>query len=123
MGLSDGVRGLRIAFSPDLGYVKNVDPEIAAAVRRAAESFAAQGAQVDEVAPGFANPEEITTKLWFVGSFSLISNMTPEQVALTDPALRWQAEQGQQSIGAGTAKAHLAARRTRLVHAPVPSAL
>jgi aspartyl-tRNA(Asn)/glutamyl-tRNA(Gln) amidotransferase subunit A len=94
MGLCDGVRGLRIAFSPDLGYVKNVDPEVAAAVRRAAESFVALGAQVDEVAPGFANPEEITTKLWFVGSLSLIGNMTPEQVALTDPALRWQAEEG-----------------------------
>jgi aspartyl-tRNA(Asn)/glutamyl-tRNA(Gln) amidotransferase subunit A len=94
VGHSDGVRGLRIAFSPDLGYVKDVDPEIASAVRRAAETFAAQGAQVDEIAPGFANPEEITTKLWFVGSLSLISNMTPEQVALTDPALRWQAEEG-----------------------------
>ena len=94
VGLHDGVRGLRIAFSPDLGYVTDVDPEVAASVRRAAESFAALGAQVDEVAPGFANPEEITTKLWFVGSYSLISNMTPEQVALTDPALRWQAEQG-----------------------------
>jgi len=94
VGLHDGVRGLRIAFSPDLGYVKDVDPEVAASVRRAVESFAAQGAQVDEVAPGFANPEEITTKLWFVGSYSLVSNMTAEQVALTDPALRWQAEQG-----------------------------
>ena len=94
VGLRDGVRGLRIAFSPDLGYVQDVDPEIAAAVRRAAESFAAQGAQVDEVAPGFANPEEITTKLWFIGSYSLVGNMTPQQVALIDPALRWQAEQG-----------------------------
>jgi aspartyl-tRNA(Asn)/glutamyl-tRNA(Gln) amidotransferase subunit A len=92
--LSAGVRGLRVAFSPDLGYVKHVDPEVAAAVRTAADSFAALGAQVDEVAPGFANPEEITTKLWFVGSLTLIHNMRPEQVALTDPALRWQAEEG-----------------------------
>src|SRR5207249_2963991 len=57
VGLADGVRGLRVAFSPDLGYVNDVNPEIAAAVRKAAESFAAQGAQVDEIAPGFANPE------------------------------------------------------------------
>ena len=97
IGLDDGVRGLRIAFSPDLGYVTNVDSEIAAAVRRAAETFAALGAHVDEVAPGFANPEEITTTLWFVGSLGLLSNMTPEQVALTDPALRWQAEQGRKT--------------------------
>ena len=94
VGLSDCVRGLRIAFSPDLGYVKNIDPEVAAGVRKAAESFAAQGAHVDEVSPGFGNPEEITTRLWFVGSLTLINAMTPEQVALTDPALRWQADLG-----------------------------
>ena len=94
VGLHDGVRGLRIAFSPDLGYVKNVDPEIADAVRGAAAALAALGAQVDEVAPGFASPEEIATRLWFVGSLTLISNMTAEQTALTDPALRWQAEEG-----------------------------
>jgi len=93
-GITAGVHGLRIAFSPDLGYVKGVDAEVAAAVRSAAESFAALGAHVDEVAPGFANPEEITTKLWFVGSLTLIHNMTPEQVTLTDPALRWQADEG-----------------------------
>jgi len=94
VGLCDGVRGLRVAFSPDLGYVQNVDAEVAAAVRHAAESFAALGAEVDELAPGFANPEEITTKLWFVGALMLIDGMTAEQVALTDPALRWQADEG-----------------------------
>src|SRR5438105_6859170 len=94
VGLCDGVRGLRVAFSPDLGYVKDIHPEIAAAVRKAAESFASLGAQVDELAPGFANPEEITTKLWFVGALTLVSTMTPEQVTLTDLALRWQADEG-----------------------------
>ena len=94
-GLEEGVRGMRVAFSPDLGYVKNVHPEVAAAVRKAAEAFAKLGAQVDEFAPGFSNPEEITTKLWFVGSLSLVKNMPAERVALTDPALRWQAEEGQ----------------------------
>ncbi len=94
VGLADGVRGLRVAFSPDLGYVKNVDPEVATTVRKAAEAFAALGAHVDEVAPGFDNPEEITTKLWFVGSATILGNMTPEQAARTDPALRWQADEG-----------------------------
>ena len=95
-GLADGVRGLRIAFSPDLGYVKNVDAEVATAVRRAAESFVLLGASVDEVDPGFTNPEEIATKPWFVGSLTIVNNLTPEQIALTDPALRWQAEQGRE---------------------------
>ena len=123
VGLADGVRGLRIAFSPDLGYVKNVDPEVAAAVRNAAESFSALGAHVDEAAPGFADPEEITTKLWFVGSMTIVGNLTPEQVALTDPALRWQAERRAQGFRGGIAAARVAARRARIVHAPVPSAL
>jgi len=112
VGLRDGVRGLRIAFSPDLGYVRNVDPEVAAAVRTAADAFSALGAQVDEVAPGFANPEEITTRLWFVGSLTLISNMTSEQVALTDPALRWQADEGRKVSVMDVQK--LTARRSEL---------
>ena len=112
VGLCDGVRGLRIAFSPDLGYVKNVDPEVAAAVRTAADAFSTLGAQVDEVAPGFTNPEEITTKLWFVGSLTLIGAMTPEQVALTDPALRWQADEGRKVSVMDVQK--LTARRSEL---------
>ena len=112
VGLADGVRGLRIAFSPDLGYVKDIDSEVAAAVRTAADSFAALGAHVDEIAPGFTNPEEITTKLWFVGSLTLINNMTPEQVALTDPALRWQADEGRKVSVMEVQK--LTARRSEL---------
>jgi aspartyl-tRNA(Asn)/glutamyl-tRNA(Gln) amidotransferase subunit A len=112
VGLCDGVRGLRIAFSPDLGYVKNVDSEVTAAVRTAADAFSTLGAQVDEVAPGFTNPEEITTRLWFVGSLTVTSNMTPEQVALTDPALRWQADEGRKVSVMDVQK--LTARRSEL---------
>src|SRR5947208_5405457 len=41
-GLEHGVRDLRIAFSPDLGYAK-VDPEIAALLKKAASVFADLG--------------------------------------------------------------------------------
>jgi aspartyl-tRNA(Asn)/glutamyl-tRNA(Gln) amidotransferase subunit A len=94
IGLHDGVRGLRIAYSPDLGYVKNVHPEIAAAVRRAAQALATLGAHVEEVSPGFSNPEEITTKLWFVGAATIFANLSAAQQALVEPTFRWQAEQG-----------------------------
>ncbi len=46
--LEAGVKGWRIAFSPDLGYAR-VDGEIAAAVATAARQFEALGAVVDEV--------------------------------------------------------------------------
>jgi aspartyl-tRNA(Asn)/glutamyl-tRNA(Gln) amidotransferase subunit A len=77
-----------------LGYVRNVDADVAAAVRAAALAFEGLGAHVDELAPGFTNPEEITTKLWFVGAATIAGNLSAAQLALTDPALRWQAEQG-----------------------------
>ncbi len=57
VGLEDGVRGLRIAYSRTLGYAK-VDREVAAIVDRAAKAFEDLGAIVEEKDPGFANPYE-----------------------------------------------------------------
>src|SRR3954454_24105940 len=50
-GLDDGIAGIRVAFSADLGYV-SVDPEVAAAVERAAGGLAELGAHVERVEPG-----------------------------------------------------------------------
>ena len=94
VGLNDGIRGLRVAFSPKLGYVTKVHPAVAAAVRRSAEKLAELGAHVEEVDPGFNNPLEITMKLWFIGSATLYGGMTAEQQALVDPALAAQAAAG-----------------------------
>jgi aspartyl-tRNA(Asn)/glutamyl-tRNA(Gln) amidotransferase subunit A len=92
--LNEGVNGLRVAFSPALGYVKNVHSDVAAATRRAAEAFTELGAHVEEIDPGFDDPIEITTKLWFIGSATLYNAMTDAQKALVDPALAWQAGEG-----------------------------
>ena len=50
-GLNSGVKGLRIAWSPDLGY-GTVDPEVAKITAEAARVFEELGASVDE--PGVA---------------------------------------------------------------------
>lgn len=94
VGLEDGVRGLRIAYSPRLGYVQDLHPEIEAAVARGAETFAALGAQVEAVDPGFENPLDITTGLWFLGSWTIWNTLTPAQQAVADPDFRAQAELG-----------------------------
>src|SRR2546423_14774377 len=57
-GLEQGVRDLRIAYSPDLGYA-SVDAEVAAIVRKAVDVFTDLGAKVEEKHPGFENPEAI----------------------------------------------------------------
>jgi Asp-tRNA(Asn)/Glu-tRNA(Gln) amidotransferase A subunit family amidase len=53
-----GIRGLRVAWSPDLGYAP-VDPEVRQLSGAAAKTFASLGSIVEEANPGFENPEAI----------------------------------------------------------------
>lgn len=91
-GLGKGVKGLRIAFSPGLGYV-DVNPEIAALVRKAVETLADLGAHVEEVDPGFSDPAECFRVLWFSGARSILGQLPDEKKALLDPALADVVEQ------------------------------
>ncbi|SDK47384.1 amidase [Nonomuraea jiangxiensis] len=92
-GLDDGVRGLRVAFSPDLGYVRN-DPEVTAAVRAAAEVLAAAGAHVEKVHPGFTDPEDAFLTLWYAGAAKVVGTPGPDALDRIDPGLRRAAERG-----------------------------
>jgi len=93
VGLDDGVKGLRIAYSPDLGYA-DVDPEIAALVRKAAGRFEELGAQVEEANPGFENALPMFTTHWFAGAAALLRAFSAEQAKLVDSGLREVARQG-----------------------------
>lgn len=94
IGLNDGIRGLKIAFSPTLGYARNVHPEVAAAVQAAAQQLQDLGADVEQVDPGFEDPLEITTGLWFLGAWSVWNTLDATQQAVTDPDFRAEAEIG-----------------------------
>ena len=96
VGLEDGIRGMRIAYSPTLGYARNVHPEIAAAVDAGVRQLQALGAHVEQVDPGFDDPLDITTGLWFLGAHTVWSGLTPEQQAVTDPDFRAEAALGAQ---------------------------
>ncbi|HUG36175.1 MAG TPA: amidase [Candidatus Limnocylindrales bacterium] len=61
--LPRGVKGLRVAFSPDMGGLR-VDPEVATLVSRAARVFEELGATVEEVKPGFADTHEMIRCVW-----------------------------------------------------------
>ena len=75
-GLDDGVAGLRVAYSPNLGFVHN-DPEVDAAVRAAVEVLVGAGAQVEEVDPGFSDPVEAFHVLWFSGEAKVLEGSGP----------------------------------------------
>jgi aspartyl-tRNA(Asn)/glutamyl-tRNA(Gln) amidotransferase subunit A len=53
--LHEGIKGKRIAYSPDLGHAR-VDPDIAALVKGAVDRFAELGAIVEEVSTPWAAP-------------------------------------------------------------------
>jgi aspartyl-tRNA(Asn)/glutamyl-tRNA(Gln) amidotransferase subunit A len=93
-GLDDGIRGLRVAYSPALGFAKGIDAEVAAAVRAAASQLQALGAIVEEVDPGIEDPLDISIGLWFVGSWTLWNSIDTRLHAQADPDFAAQAEQG-----------------------------
>ena len=92
-GLDTGIRGLRVAYSPTLGYA-DVDPDVAALVDAAVRELEALGAFVDQVDPGFEDPLDISTGLWFVASKTVYESLGPEGQAVTDPDFAAQAAQG-----------------------------
>ncbi|NEA01606.1 amidase, partial [Streptomyces sp. SID10116] len=88
------VHGLRVAYSASLGGQVAVRPAVAAAVRRAVESLAAQGAYVEEADPDFTDPVEAFHTLWFSGAARVVQHLPPAQRELLDPGLREICGQG-----------------------------
>lgn len=91
-GLDGGTAGLRVAYSPDLGFGSN-DPEVDAAVRAAVNVLAAAGADVDEVSPGFSDPVHAFHVLWFSGEAKVLGGKLNGDERV-DPGLVRTAELG-----------------------------
>jgi aspartyl-tRNA(Asn)/glutamyl-tRNA(Gln) amidotransferase subunit A len=91
--LGAGVRGLRIAFSSDLGFAK-VDSEVAAIVEEAALSFESSGATLVKAAPEVADPLEMYTRLWMPARTKAVYDMGPDRATHLDVGHRRQAELG-----------------------------
>jgi aspartyl-tRNA(Asn)/glutamyl-tRNA(Gln) amidotransferase subunit A len=109
IGLEDGVAGLRIAYSPDLGLVE-VEPEIAASVEEAARILERLGARVSAISPpGIEAIAPAHRTCWMAIFAQFLEGLTPEQRDVVDPYLRAGAEAGQKV----TAAAYHAAIMTR----------
>lgn len=61
--LDAGIAGLRVGWSPDLGYLK-VDPEVAGPVRKAVDAFADLGCHVEEVGDLWDDPSAMHHCFW-----------------------------------------------------------
>lgn len=87
--IDSSIAGLRVAYSPDLGFVQ-VDPEVAALVKNAVDVLASLGAQVEQVDPGFDDPLWAFEVLWFSGAAKATESFTAEM----DPGLVKATERG-----------------------------
>jgi aspartyl-tRNA(Asn)/glutamyl-tRNA(Gln) amidotransferase subunit A len=94
VGLDDGVRGLRVAWSPRLGYVKKVHPEVEAATKKAAQVFAELGAIVEEADPGFPEPFDMIMTLWGAVSAMIVAAAPEPDRARMDSGFLKMAEMG-----------------------------
>lgn len=86
-GLDEGIRGLRVAYSPTLGFGVN-DPEVERLVGEAVEVLEDAGAIVDQVDPQIADPAEPFHVLWFTGAAKVLEVFGADALGEIDPGLR-----------------------------------
>ncbi len=112
IGLEDGVAGLRIAYSPDLGLCK-VEPEIAACVQKAAGTLAELGARVDSIEPpGIEEILAAHVTIKTVIFTQQVEAMTTAQREVLDPPVREMHEAGKAISGETLQEALLARQDT-----------
>jgi aspartyl-tRNA(Asn)/glutamyl-tRNA(Gln) amidotransferase subunit A len=93
--IEGGVKGLKIAYSPTLGFV-DVDREVADTVRRAVTVLEDLGAVVVETDPGFTDPLAAFGHLFYGGAANALRDIGPKKRALMDPQLVNVAEKAAQ---------------------------
>lgn len=106
--LNGNIAGWRIAYSPSLSGAE-VDPEVAAAVRKAVDVFKALGAKVEEVAHVLDPSLETFKTHWFGGAAFLVDQFPAAKHELLDPGLGNFVEMGRRITLAG----YLAAVKAR----------
>jgi len=108
--LESGIRGLRIAYSKDFGYVRWIEPEVERLVTQAVRTLEALGAIVEEVDPGFPDPEDAIVLHLAMGYGHMLGHLTGDQLELLTPSLRETIAAGQ----ALTAMDFMAAQDSRI---------
>jgi aspartyl-tRNA(Asn)/glutamyl-tRNA(Gln) amidotransferase subunit A len=106
-GLKAGIRGLRVAWSPTLGYAE-VDAEVRTATQAAAKRFQDLGCRVEQVDRVFDDPDPIWAPLFYAGIAGRLSDFLTEWRARMDPGLVEVVEEGGRISGVQFVKATFA---------------
>jgi len=81
--LRGGVAGMRVAWSPDLGYTR-ADPEVLDICGEAARWFSELGAAVEEAHPAIENPEAYHATIYTVDHVASLSSFGPVEEIASD---------------------------------------
>lgn len=85
------LRGLRVAWSANLGYAP-IEPEVRQIAETAARRFAELGCSVEEVTPGWPDPEATWNVFFYGGMAATVGDRLEEVRDLLDPGLAEVAE-------------------------------
>jgi len=102
--LDEGIAGLRVGFSPDLGYLK-VDPEVAVCVRDAVRIFEDLGCIVEEITPGWSDPIDMEHCIFATHMTSMYGDYLDSWEDHMDPGLVAIIRHGMRYSGADYCKA------------------
>ena len=85
-GLDGGARGLRIAWSPDLGF-PGADPAVVAGMQPAIDALKKAGADVQAVALDLSAAQPALETIWGASHAALVRDFDGAQLAALDPGL------------------------------------
>ncbi|MHB8921322.1 MAG: amidase [Halothiobacillus sp.] len=99
-GINNGVKGMRIAFSPDFGYAP-VNPEVAAAIARAVEVFGQLGAKILPATIKLDSDilNRILKPIGYTEQAAAVASRTEAEMELSEPEFRATVTQGQSYSG------------------------
>jgi aspartyl-tRNA(Asn)/glutamyl-tRNA(Gln) amidotransferase subunit A len=92
--LRDGIKGLKIAYSPRLGFATALRPEVEAVTNHAADVLSNMGAHVERADPPIANPTHLFRKLYTACTDLLASTLPQDELGSLDESLRGAIEIG-----------------------------
>lgn len=95
-GLGTSLKGIRLAYSPKLGFDVEVEPAIAKAVAKAVKLLQRAGAQVEQMDPGFPDPAAMFRVIWWSGVRAAFRHLPEDKLALLDLGLRDVFEQSKE---------------------------
>ncbi len=100
-----GIAGMRVAWSPDLGYAA-VDPEVRDITARAAQRLSDLGAHVEEVNPGIDDPWHTLDTIWIAAQAGRHKDDFNDVRDLIDPGRIELVERGRQLTATDLYAAH-----------------